>query len=417
MRNNFSKKLGLSIATFGMVAASMLTGQDAEAMPGFARQTGMPCNACHFQTFPALGSMGRGFKAGGYTMEGSQASIEGENQLKLPDTLNLGGVIKIRHNKTNGDYKTTDSATDYGRIDFPDEAAFLAGGRLSANAGYLWEFSVKEHAGLLGAKYVFNAAKVGDIQFQVIPYMTDGQGAGYGGEQMNTAALGLQRYAESKAASAPHNLGINDTATGINLVAQASNWAVNFNQFAPAWTGSADNGGEMAGNITGLATYLRVNYFMDIAGFDTGIGFGTMSGTAKTMSGGSEIYFAPQLTFFDVQLQGQLAGMDTGIYISSGTAAKAGTAADTTYVYGDGAADKSATGVAAKVGITPELFVTVQSGSVTDGTTANTSTGMTSIGLQYMIAQNIKYEISSNTDSPSGGTASTNLQMMLFIGM
>jgi hypothetical protein len=361
--------------------------------------------------------MGRGFKAGGYVMEGSQASIEGENALKMPDTLNLGGVIKIRHNKTGGDYKTTHDAKDYGRIDFPDEAAFLAGGRLSANAGYLWEFSVKEHAGLLGAKYVFNAAKVGDIQFQVIPYMTDGQGAGYGGEQMNTGALGLQRIGEPKGYSAPNSLGINDTATGINLVAQASNWVVNFNQFAPAWTGSADNGGEMAGNITGLATYLRVNYFMDIAGFDTGIGFGTMSGTAKTMSGGEEVGFSPQMTFFDVQLQGQLAGMDTGIYVSSGTAAKAGTGEGITYVYGDGEADKSATGLAVKMSVTPELSVMVQSGSSTDGTTANTSTGLSSLGLQYMIAQNIKYEINSVTTSPSGGTASTNLQMMLFIGM
>src|SRR3989339_631791 len=107
MRNNFAKKLGLSLAAFGLVATSVFTGSDAQAVPAFARQTGMACNSCHFQNFPALNQMGRSFKAGSYSMEGSQASIEGENAMKLPDTLNIGAVLKMRHNKGSGDYTET----------------------------------------------------------------------------------------------------------------------------------------------------------------------------------------------------------------------------------------------------------------------------------------------------------------------
>ena len=424
MRNHFSKKLVLSFATFGMVATSMFTGQDAKAMPGFARQTGMPCNACHFQTFPALNAMGRGFKAGGYVMEGSQASIEGENALKLPDTLNLGGVIKIRHNKTDGDYLKTNDEKDFGRIDFPDEAAILVGGRLSANAGFLWEFAVKAPTNLLGAKYVFNAAKAGDIQFQVIPYSTDGQGTGYGQELMNNATVGLQRIAEDKSYSAPVQLGFVGAAAGINLAAVAPNWAFNYNMFAPEFPG--ETSGEVAANITGLATYLRGVYFMDIAGFDTGVGFGQYSGAAKTMHTTTDAAGVKTTTdyklavagsFIDFQMQGQMAGMDTGFYFSTGSAPKKGTAAHTKYVYGDAAKSKAATGMAVKVAVTPETMVTFQNGSADYGT--GKATAMTSLGVQYMISQNVKFEFTNQTSKAgeTGSKAVTLQQMMLFIGM
>jgi len=451
MRNHFSKKLGLSLAVFGIATTGMFMGQDAEAMPGFARQTGMPCNACHFQTFPALSAMGRGFKMDGYTMEGSQASIEGENALKLPDTLNIGGVIKIRHNKAGGDFTKTGDEADFGRLDFPDEAALLVGGRLSANSGFLWEFAVKAETNLLGAKYVFNAAKAGDIQFQVIPYSTDGQGTGYGQELMNNATVGLQRIAEDKTYSAPVQLGFVSAAAGLNLVAQSSNWAFNYNMFAPVFPG--EHKGEVAMNITGLATYMRGVYFMDLAGFDTGVGFGQYSGTVKTMgndttsgttkqtlakdSSGNdtttvlseattyskhkEVYLAPTGSFVDFQMQGEIAGMQTGFYFSTGSVPEAGKAADTTYSYAAAKA-KSATGMAVKVGVTPELFVTFQNGSraegdvQSDGKTAMTHAG-SSLGLQYMISQNVKFEFTNKSDAPSEGKSTSLQQMMLFIGM
>src|SRR3989339_1210649 len=208
MRNHFKKSLSISLAAFGLVAAGAFSANDAQAVPSFARQTGMPCDACHFQGFPSLNAMGRGFRAEGYTMEGSQASIEGENALKLPASLNLSLVTKIRHQSSNGEAA---EATDYGQLQWPDEAALLIGGRASANAGFLTEvalFGVAGEADLtdgaveassfLSFKVAFLAAKAGDVQLSVIPFQTDALGVAYGFQLLNTGAQRSQRPMEER---------------------------------------------------------------------------------------------------------------------------------------------------------------------------------------------------------------------------
>lgn len=57
-------------AVFLFAAVLVYLPGEAEAVPAFARQTGMACNSCHFQHFPTLNAFGRAFKAGGYTMGG-----------------------------------------------------------------------------------------------------------------------------------------------------------------------------------------------------------------------------------------------------------------------------------------------------------------------------------------------------------
>jgi len=47
----------------------------AQAIPSFARQTGMKCNECH-TVFPELTPFGRLFKLGGYTFSKSGKSYE-----------------------------------------------------------------------------------------------------------------------------------------------------------------------------------------------------------------------------------------------------------------------------------------------------------------------------------------------------
>jgi hypothetical protein len=58
MSANRSARFGGFLIAFLFVVLGL--AQDAGAVPAFARQTGMACNACHFQHFPALnGSAGR----------------------------------------------------------------------------------------------------------------------------------------------------------------------------------------------------------------------------------------------------------------------------------------------------------------------------------------------------------------------
>lgn len=55
----------VGIALVFIITAFILSAHDAEAVPAFARQTGLSCSTCHFQHFPALNAFGRSFKAGG----------------------------------------------------------------------------------------------------------------------------------------------------------------------------------------------------------------------------------------------------------------------------------------------------------------------------------------------------------------
>lgn len=54
----------------------LITSQSAQALPSFARQTGMACTACHTQSFgPNLNSYGRSFKLNGYTWGGNESLL------------------------------------------------------------------------------------------------------------------------------------------------------------------------------------------------------------------------------------------------------------------------------------------------------------------------------------------------------
>jgi hypothetical protein len=56
---------GGAFAALTLAVGGLFLGSTAEATPGFARQTGMACVACHFQHYPTLNSFGRAFKASG----------------------------------------------------------------------------------------------------------------------------------------------------------------------------------------------------------------------------------------------------------------------------------------------------------------------------------------------------------------
>ena len=62
--NKLLRLAGVSLLTFTGV---LMIPQSAQAVPSFARQTGMACINCHSE-FPILTEFGRNFKLGGYTL-------------------------------------------------------------------------------------------------------------------------------------------------------------------------------------------------------------------------------------------------------------------------------------------------------------------------------------------------------------
>jgi hypothetical protein len=102
----------------------------AQAVPSFARQTGMRCNECH-TVFPELTPFGRIFKLGGYVLGKSSKPYE------FPPPL--AGMAQASYTDSNGltsgvaPFDSSNRATD--RINLPQQLSLFFGGRIFDKIG------------------------------------------------------------------------------------------------------------------------------------------------------------------------------------------------------------------------------------------------------------------------------------------
>ncbi|MBU1776046.1 MAG: hypothetical protein KJ899_05345, partial [Gammaproteobacteria bacterium] len=184
------KKIVLSLA--GVLAATAFA-PEASAIPAFARQQGKACSTCHFQHYPALNDYGRSFKAGGFTDMGKQGLIKGP-AMSLPEVANSSLFFKFRYQDTNGTdgTGTGQSTIASGEWQIPDEFALLMGGRVAENIGYMFEGQLADGTApvLAGFKMpIMFPVGEGEMKVGVVPFSTDGLGASYGFELLNTGAV------------------------------------------------------------------------------------------------------------------------------------------------------------------------------------------------------------------------------------
>lgn len=112
------------------VLLQLLLLNTAQAVPSFARQTGMKCNECH-TVFPELTPFGRIFKLGGYVL-----SRTGK-QYEYPPPL--AGMAQISYTESNGltsgvaPFDSTNRATD--KVNFPQQLSLFYGGRIYDKIG------------------------------------------------------------------------------------------------------------------------------------------------------------------------------------------------------------------------------------------------------------------------------------------
>lgn len=303
------KKVVLSLA--GVLAAAAFA-PEASAVPVFARQTGMACSACHFQHFPLLNAFGRAFKTSGYTLMGAQGKVEGEH-LSIPDTLNMGVLTSAYvQNESNAGGANT-------RLGVPasgGELSLFYGGRISEFAGFLSELGVGGAAAATGAAKLALLFPVGDYRAGLVAY-SGGQGAAYGFEVLNTGAADTHKMMGNGGPNKEHvaatyaasYMGTRTNATGANLVAAADFGFVSVGKYADA--------GPAGGANTLPLTYARVAGMFDLAGWDAGVGIQNFSGDMSPLGGTTAVYRA---TIVDAQLQGEIAGLGAGLYVTYGTA-------------------------------------------------------------------------------------------------
>jgi hypothetical protein len=397
----------------------------------------MACVSCHANNFPALNPFGRAFRMQGYTMRGAADLVEGEG-LSIPADLKASLITKLRYQ--------VDGSVDGGRgeIQWPDEAALLIGGRASENIGFLleaglgpqeaeisWDADTDGDGTITAAErdaYIDGGHASGDVtgnflsfkahfnatnNIAAVLFGTDGLGVGYGMELMNTGLQRSQRPIENrKGFSAGQRLGTaSGGATGLALVYHTNNLMLNYSHWAPTW------GNVNANVLGGLGHYLRLNYFINAAGWDMGFGANWMGGTIKT---GADEEGAPGSDYaetniassgVDFQALGELGSMPAEIYLSYGIAPK-GSASSPEHYNASTTDDKTAYGLLGKLGVASNTSLYLAHGSTDDGTDEVSDT---TVGLQYMLAQNAKLEL-YNVNSDSDNDADDYSMLMLFAG-
>src|SRR5271169_6897611 len=226
----------LLFASSALMSAALWVPQ-AQAIPAFARQTGMPCDACHYQHFPVLNSFGRAFKDGGFTLMGAQEKIEGSNNLSIPANLNAAIEVYSAYKKTNGPSTataTTKSSND-GSLTIPNSSSVFFGGRVNEFTGFEAELNIYPiPAGLLNVKIpmVYDAgfAKVGGVLYSTAVY-----GPSFGLEVMNTGANAVHLFNQfdMPVISAQQYLNTGLPAQGIDLIASNENGFVVLGKWMP----------------------------------------------------------------------------------------------------------------------------------------------------------------------------------------
>jgi hypothetical protein len=135
--------------------AVLATAPPARAVPSFARQTGMACEACH-TVFPELTHFGRMFKANGYNVDNLKP-VRGITATK-DEMLALSGLppisLMLQVSQTNLS-KNLPEGTDLGNsqsgtVAFPQQISLFYAGKIAPGVGSFIQLTYGNDSGTIG---------------------------------------------------------------------------------------------------------------------------------------------------------------------------------------------------------------------------------------------------------------------------
>jgi len=135
-QSEWSRKiLYLAVALAGgLLAVLALRIPGAEAVPSFARQTGLACSSCHVNP-PELTPLGRAFKLNGYTMTGlkqiTAPAAKEKPGLALLQFLPLSTMLEVSNTGVNKPVP----ATQNWNFTLPQDVSLFLAGAFSTHAG------------------------------------------------------------------------------------------------------------------------------------------------------------------------------------------------------------------------------------------------------------------------------------------
>jgi hypothetical protein len=109
--------------------AFLATIPQARAVPSFARQTGLACNACH-TVAPQLNAFGRYFKLHGYVL-GPNKLTGGSSKLSISELPPLSAMAVVSDTLTRG----AQPGTQNGTVQFPQQLSVFYAGAISEHMG------------------------------------------------------------------------------------------------------------------------------------------------------------------------------------------------------------------------------------------------------------------------------------------
>lgn len=135
MCNNTMLKRLLPI---GGILLSLLLAPAAQAVPSFARQTGVSCASCH-TAFPQLTAFGRQFKMQGYTLTSAQ-QLKGEGL-----NMNLAAPLSMMLQTTWSQLKNApDASTDKSQFRLPSQLSIFYAGRITDKIGSFVQITAED---------------------------------------------------------------------------------------------------------------------------------------------------------------------------------------------------------------------------------------------------------------------------------
>ena len=134
------KDAGITFGAAAVVVILLLTGSnEVLAVPSFARQTGMACEACH-TVFPELTPFGRAFKMNGYLIDNLPQVKQLTAEKKEALLLNWLPPLSLQFIASYTKFKTAlpdpnGGVSQNGTVQFPEEASLFYAGRIAPNVG------------------------------------------------------------------------------------------------------------------------------------------------------------------------------------------------------------------------------------------------------------------------------------------
>jgi hypothetical protein len=411
------KKIVLSLA--GVLAATAFA-PEASALPAFARQTGMACNACHQTHFPVLNEFGRAFKALGYTLMGAQGRVEGEN-LSIPDTLNGAVLLKYRYQKqvgkapVAGGGQTAATNTGNGMWQMGDEFSLFFAGRVAEtelfNVGFLMENNVAAAGALLAGLRLPITTDLGAVKLQVVPFATDALGVTYSYELSSGGVARANRWNEMRRnisavqynADQGADLG---AASGFAFVTQNDLFFVNYTKWSSSFAPGANGGAVPSTNYA--QTYVRAAVTPTIGDFAILAGVGRESGASYSNAALGTV--ESKQTFVDFQAQGMIGEMESGLYAQYANAPACTGVLATNCAHNKGTLSRKAFTLGGEFTVVPHTLIASlayrngKTGTLNAVTGSSHTDNAVNVGAIYELTQNV--ELHLNYAKYSGTLAS-----------